>query len=73
MDVVSFYADDDNLIAVLEHWLAIFSEGYAPIVPIVYTDGLDGPIERRETFDAPCFRDFPATEKEKWLRAEDNA
>ena len=70
MDAVNFYADDNNLIDVLGHWLAIFAEGGNANVPVVTMSG--GFIDRRSTFDAPCFRDFPATEKAKWLRAEDN-
>ena len=55
----------DNFVTSLAHWLAIFSEGNDPIVPII-----GNPVSVAKTFESPCFRDFPESEKSRWIRSE---
>lgn len=61
----AFYDGPDrmkNLQTVLTHWLAIFSEGRPPVVPMMGTVA--------GTLDLPCYANFPAGEKQRWLNAE---
>lgn len=56
----------ENFVASLTHYLAIFSEGQPPIVPL-----MGNPVNISATLEAPCFRDFP--ERDRWLRSEKEA
>ena len=61
-----WYANKENLYLALQHYLAMFSEGGLPTVPLVgKRDG--SPLNVRATLELPCYAEFPATEKEKWL------
>lgn len=48
---------DAEFIAALTAYLALFSEGHEPIVPLHYNS--DGSINREKTLASPCFADFP--------------
>jgi len=48
---------DAEFIAALTAYLAQFSEGQSPIVPLFKRD--DGTIDRDKTLALPCFADFP--------------
>lgn len=60
-----FYADPENLIEVLRHYLSIFSEGRWPMVPACRAT--DGTLDVRATLDLPSFSEFPAIEKQHWI------
>jgi len=67
----TFYDGPDrekNFEGVLKHWLSIFSEGGQPIMPLILHE--DGMINKERTFEAPCFADFPASEKQIWLDSD---
>jgi hypothetical protein len=64
----SFYANKENLVHALGCYLAIFSEGRDPIVPVMRN--ADGTINVENTLDMTSYRDFPADEKAHWLSKE---
>lgn len=65
-----FYSNKENLVGVLTHWLAIFSEGQPPIVPVIYDES--GSIDLEKTMELPCYANFPASElaiwRESWVK-----
>jgi hypothetical protein len=48
---------DNEFMAALTSYLAQFSEGHQPIVPLLKND--DGSIDRDKTLALPCFADLP--------------
>jgi hypothetical protein len=48
---------DDEFTASLTAYLAQFSAGQDPVVPLFKND--DGSINREKTLALPCFADFP--------------
>ena len=63
---LSWYQNKENLYTALQHYLAIFSEGGHPVVPLV--GKVNGsPLDVRATLELPCYDGFPADEKLKWL------
>jgi hypothetical protein len=50
---------DAEFTASLTAYLAQFSEGYEPMVPLFKND--DGSIDRAKTLALPCYSNFPRT------------
>lgn len=58
-------AEEQVFFDTLRNYLALFSEGQQPIVPLLQNE--DGTIRRSATLDLPCYWNLPNREK---LRAE---
>ena len=63
---IPWYQNKENLYIALQHFLAVSSEGGFPTVPLV--GKVNGsPIDVKATLELPCYAEFPASEKAKWL------
>lgn len=63
--MTGFYANKENLPSLLGHYLAIFHQDQAFQVPVLRR--CDDTINVEDTLGLPCYRDFPADEKKRWL------
>ena len=57
--MTDFYASEENFREALNQYMRLFSEGQIPIIPYLG--------DRAKTLNLPCYGEFPASAKARWL------